>query len=149
LGFEQPESGAIFFDGKAVEGYEGDTIASALFASGWRTFSRSFKYHRPRGEMCACGQCTNSLVAVDGRGHLELDVALRPPGGVRAGAVLEHLVGAAQQRVDPSLRGVARSRIPVQEGGVGMQGSGRRAESERFNRSDPIATARFRCYGNL
>ena len=31
------------------------------------TFSRSFKYHRPRGEMCACGQCTNSLVAVDGR----------------------------------------------------------------------------------
>jgi len=55
------------FDGKSVEGYEGDTIASALFASGWRTFSRSFKYHRPRGEMCACGQCTNSLVAVDGR----------------------------------------------------------------------------------
>ena len=55
------------FDGKPVEGYEGDTIASALFASGWRTLSRSFKYHRPRGEMCACGQCTNSLVAVDGR----------------------------------------------------------------------------------
>ena len=55
------------FDGKSVEGYEGDTIVSALFASGWRTFSRSFKYHRPRGEMCACGQCTNSLVAVDGR----------------------------------------------------------------------------------
>jgi sarcosine oxidase subunit alpha len=54
------------FDGKAVEGYEGDTIASALYASGQRTFSRSFKYHRPRGEICACGQCTNSLVAVDG-----------------------------------------------------------------------------------
>ncbi|MEA2270283.1 MAG: sarcosine oxidase, subunit alpha, partial [Solirubrobacteraceae bacterium] len=54
------------FDGKTVEGYEGDTIASALYASGRRTFSRSFKYHRPRGELCACGQCTNSLVAVDG-----------------------------------------------------------------------------------
>jgi sarcosine oxidase subunit alpha len=58
---------AFTFDGKTVHGYEGDTIASAMFASGWRTFSRSFKYHRPRGEMCACGQCTNSLVAVDGR----------------------------------------------------------------------------------
>jgi sarcosine oxidase, subunit alpha len=58
---------AFTFDGKPVNGYEGDTIASALFASGWRTFSRSFKYHRPRGEMCACGQCSNSLVAVDGR----------------------------------------------------------------------------------
>jgi sarcosine oxidase subunit alpha len=54
------------FDGKPVQGYEGDTIASALYASGRRTFSRSFKYHRPRGEICACGQCTNSLVAVDG-----------------------------------------------------------------------------------
>src|SRR3954469_20922899 len=55
------------FDGKPVEGYAGDTIASALYASGRRTFSRSFKYHRPRGELCACGQCANSLVQIGGR----------------------------------------------------------------------------------
>ncbi|MGH2908500.1 MAG: 2Fe-2S iron-sulfur cluster-binding protein, partial [Solirubrobacteraceae bacterium] len=55
------------FDGKRVDGYAGDTIVSALYASGRRTFSRSFKYHRPRGELCACGQCANSLVDVDGR----------------------------------------------------------------------------------
>jgi sarcosine oxidase subunit alpha len=55
------------FDGKAIPGFEGDTIASALFASGRRTFSRSFKYHRPRGELCACGQCANSLVQIGGR----------------------------------------------------------------------------------
>lgn len=55
------------FDGKPVDGFEGDTIASALYAGGRRTFSRSFKYHRPRGELCACGQCANSLVDVDGR----------------------------------------------------------------------------------
>jgi sarcosine oxidase subunit alpha len=54
------------FDGKPVYGYEGDTIASALYAGGTRVFSRSFKYHRPRGEICACGQCANSLVDVDG-----------------------------------------------------------------------------------
>ncbi|MGE0066793.1 MAG: 2Fe-2S iron-sulfur cluster-binding protein [Solirubrobacterales bacterium] len=54
------------FDGKAASGYEGDTIASALYAEGRRVFSRSFKYHRPRGEICACGQCANSLVDVDG-----------------------------------------------------------------------------------
>ena len=54
------------FDGKQVAGLEGDTIGSALFASGRRTFSRSFKYHRPRGLMCCAGQCPNCLVQVDG-----------------------------------------------------------------------------------
>ena len=44
----------------------GDTIGSALYAAGRRTFSRSFKYHRRRGLMCCAGQCPNCLVAVDG-----------------------------------------------------------------------------------
>ena len=55
------------FDGKQVSAFEGDTIASALYAGGRRTFSRSFKYHRPRGELCGCGQCANSLVQIGGR----------------------------------------------------------------------------------
>ncbi len=54
------------FDGKSVEAYEGDTIASALYAAGRRTFSRSFKYHRRRGLLCCAGQCPNCIVAVDG-----------------------------------------------------------------------------------
>jgi sarcosine oxidase subunit alpha len=54
------------FDGKRVEAYEGDTIGSALYAAGQRTFSRSFKYHRRRGLMCCAGQCPNCIVAVDG-----------------------------------------------------------------------------------
>jgi sarcosine oxidase subunit alpha len=55
------------FDGKPVAAYAGDTIASALYAAGRRTFSRSFKYHRPRGELCGCGHCANSLVQIGGR----------------------------------------------------------------------------------
>ncbi len=54
------------FDGKAIEAYEGDTVGSALFADGRRTFSRSFKYHRRRGLLCCAGQCPNCIVAVDG-----------------------------------------------------------------------------------
>jgi sarcosine oxidase subunit alpha len=54
------------FDHQQRAGLAGDTIASALYASGQRTFSRSFKYHRRRGELCGCGQCANSLVTVDG-----------------------------------------------------------------------------------
>jgi sarcosine oxidase subunit alpha len=55
------------FDGKPVAAFAGDTIASALYAGGRRTFSRSFKYHRPRGELCGCGHCANSLVQIGGR----------------------------------------------------------------------------------
>jgi sarcosine oxidase, subunit alpha len=53
------------FDGREYRAFEGDTIGSALFAAGRRTFSRSFKYHRRRGLMCCAGQCPNCLVQVD------------------------------------------------------------------------------------
>ncbi len=55
---------AFTFDGRHYAGYEGDTIASALAASGVQVFSRSFKYHRPRGLLCCAGQCPNCLVQI-------------------------------------------------------------------------------------
>ena len=55
----------FFFDGEPVEAFEGDTVASALFAAGRRVFSRSFKYHRPRGLLCCAGNCPNCLMQVD------------------------------------------------------------------------------------
>ena len=74
------------FDGHPVEGYEGDTIGSALYAAGRRTFSRSFKYHRRRGLMCCAGQCPNCIVAVDGAPGAR---ACTEP--VREGMRVEHL----------------------------------------------------------
>ena len=53
------------FDGRKVRGFQGDTVASALAASGVSTFSRSFKYHRPRGLLCVSGSCPNCLLTVD------------------------------------------------------------------------------------
>ncbi len=41
------------FNGHTVNGFQGDTIASALMASGHMLVGRSFKYHRPRGIMSA------------------------------------------------------------------------------------------------
>ena len=41
------------WNGEAYPAYEGDTIVSALAACGERIFSRSFKYHRPRGLLTA------------------------------------------------------------------------------------------------
>ena len=55
------------FDGKPVGAFEGDTIASALYAQGRRTFSRSFKYHRRRGLLGGAGLSLGTdLVEVDG-----------------------------------------------------------------------------------
>jgi sarcosine oxidase subunit alpha len=41
------------WNGQTVPAFDGDTIASALAASGLRVFSRSYKYHRPRGLLTA------------------------------------------------------------------------------------------------
>src|SRR5919106_5307005 len=54
------------FDGAPVTAFAGDTIGSALFAAGRRVFSRSFKYHRPRGLLCCSGDCPNCMMHVDG-----------------------------------------------------------------------------------
>jgi sarcosine oxidase subunit alpha len=55
------------FDGRLYHGYAGDTLASALLASGERVLGRSFKYHRPRGLLAAGVEEPNVLVQV-GRG---------------------------------------------------------------------------------
>ena len=52
------------FDGRSYAGYSGDTLASALLASGVRVFGRSFKYHRPRGLLAAGSEEPNALVAL-------------------------------------------------------------------------------------
>ncbi|WP_425040958.1 sarcosine oxidase subunit alpha family protein [Primorskyibacter sp. S187A] len=50
------------FDGKRYQGYEGDTLASALLANGVRLMGRSFKYHRPRGPLTAGSEEPNAIV---------------------------------------------------------------------------------------
>ncbi len=50
------------FDGKTISGRKGDTIASALLANGIHLMGRSFKYHRPRGPVCAGSEEPNALM---------------------------------------------------------------------------------------
>jgi sarcosine oxidase subunit alpha len=58
---------SLEFEGRAVPIEDGDTVGSALFRAGVRTFNRSLKYHRPRGLYCGTGDCPNCLLTVDGR----------------------------------------------------------------------------------
>ena len=52
------------FDGKTLSGFQGDTVASAVLASGQRVFGRSFKYHRPRGVIGLGSEEMNALIGV-------------------------------------------------------------------------------------
>ncbi len=56
---------AFRFDGKAMTGAAGDTLASALLANGVHLVGRSFKYHRPRGLLGAGVEEPNALMGVD------------------------------------------------------------------------------------
>ena len=56
----------ISLDGEAIDARPGDTIAAALLRARITTFTRSIKYHRPRGPFCLQGTCGQCLMRVDG-----------------------------------------------------------------------------------
>ncbi len=68
--FRLPEGGLIDrsrplefrFDGQLLEGFAGDSLASALLANGIHLVGRSFKYHRPRGIFTAGPEEPNALL---------------------------------------------------------------------------------------
>ncbi len=68
------------WQGKAMQGLAGDSVASALFANGVRIFSRSLKYHRPRGLYSLDGESANTLVAVDGECNVNAETMLLRDG---------------------------------------------------------------------
>ena len=55
---------AFSWDGKTMQGFHGDTLASALLANDELLIARSFKYHRPRGVMSAGVEESGALVTI-------------------------------------------------------------------------------------
>ncbi|MEM7056489.1 MAG: sarcosine oxidase subunit alpha family protein [Pseudomonadota bacterium] len=59
------------FNGESLQGFQGDTLASALLANGKTLVGRSFKYHRPRGIMASGAEEPNALMGVGQGGRFE------------------------------------------------------------------------------
>ncbi len=57
------------YNGKPLKGREGDTIASALHASGIKKLSESMRLKRPRGFYCAIGNCASCQMVVNGKAN--------------------------------------------------------------------------------
>lgn len=55
------------YDGKELQGYEGEPIAAALKAAGVMVHRYTKKEHKPRGIFCAIGRCTDCVMVVDGK----------------------------------------------------------------------------------
>lgn len=104
-GFRLADGGALIdrsrpvgfsFDGRPHTGFAGDTLASALLASGQSLFGRSFKYHRPRGLFGAGPEEPNALMTL-GTG------AAREPNIQATMAEIFEGLGAVSQNRWPSL----------------------------------------------
>ena len=61
---DRSEEVHFLFEDKPVRGYRGDTVTSAIAASGVRILGRSFKYHRVRGILSAADHDANTLMQV-------------------------------------------------------------------------------------
>jgi sarcosine oxidase subunit alpha len=68
------------FENVSYQGLRGDTITSALLASGIRVLGRSFKYHRPRGVLSAANHDSNALVQWGERPNLRADATMLADG---------------------------------------------------------------------
>lgn len=66
LEFSHKKKVKFVFDGKDMEGYEGEPIAAALHANGVTTYRKTKRMDRNRGFFCAIGKCSSCFMVVDG-----------------------------------------------------------------------------------
>ena len=64
-GIDRSRELAFRFNGRVLQGYAGDTLASALLANGIHLVGRSCKYHRPRGIFSAGNEEPNAVVQLE------------------------------------------------------------------------------------
>lgn len=64
--YEKGKKVVFYYNGKPMEGFEGEPVAAALMAQGVKIHRYTAKLHMPRGIFCAIGRCTDCVMVVDG-----------------------------------------------------------------------------------
>lgn len=93
-----PEKGPLVtftYDGKPMQGHEGEPIAAALKAAGVMVHRYTTKQHMPRGVFCAIGRCTDCVMVVDGKPNTR--TCITP---VAAGMVVQTQQGVSAAHAD-------------------------------------------------
>lgn len=85
----------FYYDGKPLEGYEGEPIAAALKEAGVMIHRYTKKYHKPRGIFCAIGRCTDCVMIVDGVANVR--TCITP---LKEGMIVETQYGVSKKGAD-------------------------------------------------
>lgn len=86
--FEKGRKVQFTFDGRALDGFEGEPIAVALRSHGVLIHRFTAKRREPRGLFCAIGRCTDCIMVVDGRPNVRTCVT-----PLKEGMVVETQIG--------------------------------------------------------
>ena len=77
----------FFFEGREVHAFEGESVACALFAAGFRSLRSSPRGSTARGMFCLMGSCQECVVRVDGRRTTACQETVREGMDVRDGTI--------------------------------------------------------------
>lgn len=80
------------YDGKVLQGIEGEPISAALRVAGVMTHRYTKKRHEPRGVFCAIGRCTDCVMIVDGKPNIR--TCITP---LREGMIVNTQYGASDK----------------------------------------------------
>lgn len=70
LEFKKGKKVRFFFNGKEMEGHEGEAVTAALHANGVKVLSHSLHRNRNRGLFCAIGKCAACIMRVNGKDNV-------------------------------------------------------------------------------
>jgi len=110
LPIEPRESVAFYWQGQELMAWQGETIASALFANGVRIFGHHPKDSAPQGIFCANGQCAQCLVLADGKPVKSCMELIRPGMRVEPAEGLPELPAVDEV---PEMRSTREITVPV------------------------------------
>ncbi len=96
----------FYFEGEERTGYESETVGAALYATGLKEFSHSFKLDRPRGIFCAIGQCASCRMRIDGVPNIR--TCITP---LKEGMKVERQFGAGEKPTNTEVRETYKKEI--------------------------------------
>jgi predicted molibdopterin-dependent oxidoreductase YjgC len=81
-GVERGQAFEIQVNGKRVNAYPGETIATVLLAEGFKMFRHTALSGEPRGPFCGMGLCFDCLVTVNGKSNVRACATHAQPGDI-------------------------------------------------------------------